>query len=166
MLATSADDGLRQRILVLRKVLPATRQLLMHTDLRSAKVQAIRRNPQVTWLFYDHVQQVQLHIQARAVIHHDDAIADELWASETESSLRCYLAPRTPGSASVHPDCNLPEHVRGRIPQRTEVQVGRANFAVIVSHVLQMEWLKLHPDGNRRAIIRPCETSPSEWLSV
>ena len=165
VLATETDNGLRQRILVLRHVDTEQQKLFAHTDLRSAKVAQIQRQPNVTWLFYDQSQQVQLHVHSMVSIHTNDDIADRFWASEPTSSLRCYLGHQAPGTVCRQPEHNLPDCVRGRIPDRSEVQPGRTNFAVIVAQVTEIEWLKLNQQGNLRARFFPFDNHPSEWLA-
>lgn len=152
VLATAADVTVRQRIVVLRKVESATRTLFAHTDLRSPKVAAMRTNPSVSWLFYDHASMIQLQIEGRAQLHEVDEVANELWQAEPESSLRGYLAPLSPGLVTKSPSPNLPADVVGRIPSREELMAARDHFCVVSCVAKRLEWLWLDRSGNRRAI--------------
>ncbi|MEZ6127828.1 MAG: pyridoxamine 5'-phosphate oxidase family protein [Planctomycetaceae bacterium] len=166
VLATCSEGTLRQRTLVLRQVHPEQRQILVHTDVRSGKVRAIRQSPQVTWLFYDTQHQVQLHLTGTATIHTDDAIADQLWNTQPQSSLRGYLGSLLPGRICDQPENNIPANLRGKIPTREELSSGRVNFAVICCLIDSAECLLLSPEGNRRAVFRYSsgQTASADWV--
>lgn len=53
ILGTSGHSGCELRTVVLRSVDPDARELICHTDLRSAKCTQIGRDPRVSWLFYE-----------------------------------------------------------------------------------------------------------------
>ena len=167
VLATSEADGCRQRVVVLRDVDVTRRTIYAHTDIRSAKVASIQRQPQVSWLFYDSASMVQLQLCGKAVIHKDDETADRFWNSEPESSLRGYLAPFAPSTVRDQSESNLPAKFVGRIPGRDELHSGRASFAVISCVIETMEWLLLRREGNLRARFQTLTTDnmTSEWLA-
>jgi hypothetical protein len=150
-LATYAAGQIRQRTVVLRSVDRTTRTLFFHTDLRSPKVAALRENPNASLLFYDAASSVQLLLQGRVTLHTDSELADDLWQNGPPESLRSYLAPNAPGAVSAEPTDNLPPDVRGRIPDRSELEPGRSQFMVLEVHVSEAEWLLLARSGNRRA---------------
>lgn len=151
VMATSADGIIRQRTLVLRAVDHEHRHLLFHTDRRSPKVRHILADPRISLLFYDHARAVQLQVRGTAAIHADDDLADAMWRSSPPEALRGYLAPLAPGTIVGRPNVNLPEHLRDRIPGRSEVESGRDNFAVICVKVLRLDYLLLARTGNLRA---------------
>ncbi|MFY9255670.1 MAG: pyridoxamine 5'-phosphate oxidase family protein [Fuerstiella sp.] len=167
VLATSDMDGCRQRVVVLRHVDVQHETIYVHTDLRSAKITSIQSQPQVSWLFYDAAAMVQLQLSGKAVIHTNDTTADRFWNSEPESSLRGYLAPHAPGTVCNLPESNLPASVIGRIPERDELQLGRANFAVISCKIQSMEWLLLRREGNLKARFQTPTSGDTtmEWLA-
>ncbi|MCP4509137.1 MAG: hypothetical protein GY826_22405 [Fuerstiella sp.] len=167
VLATCSNGEVRQRTVVLRKVERSARRILVHTDLRSPKLKSINNNPDVSWLFYDAVCQVQLQLTGLATVHTDDKIAEQLWQHETESSLRGYLAPYVPGTVRSVPESNLPDDMRQRIPQRDQLSAARENFAVISGAVKIADWLLLRPDGNLRArfTYEDGSVSSGNWLA-
>ena len=167
VLATSANGQLRQRTVVLRKTDAPARRIFVHTDLRSPKCNSVLSNPRVSWLFYDAVRQVQLQLTGPATIHTDDDVADRIWHAEAESSLRGYLAPYVPGTVRPAPESNLPNTVRERIPDRSELTSARANFVVISCVVDAADWLLLRPDGNLRArfAYEDGAVSTADWLA-
>lgn len=125
-------------------------------------------------LFYDHLRAVQMQLHGTARIHLDDALADNAWNASLPESLRGYLGPLAPGTVTEEPWTNLPEHLRGRLPERHEIEAGRPHFAVIEVAVEQLDWLLLLRDGNQRARFQYSVDSSadaarlpirSEWLS-
>jgi hypothetical protein len=167
VLATHSAQGSRQRTIVLRAVQRIRSSFLFHTDIRSAKVNEIRNNPQVSLLFYDHDKGVQLSVKGEARICTSDGTADLLWESGTPASLKMYSAPQTPGTKSPVPDSNLPEELKGRLPNRDEILSGRTNFCVIEVEARAVEWLRLSRDGNLRAefLISNGTLSEAHWLT-
>jgi general stress protein 26 len=139
------------RVVVLRRVEPAERVLICHTDRRSPKVADLLHHPAAAWTFYDAPAKVQLRVQGRVTVHTDDALADAQWAASTLSSRRCYLAPEPPGAETKSPSPNLPEAVRNQVPTEAEADPGRANFAVLRTVAERFDWLYLHHAGHRRA---------------
>jgi hypothetical protein len=137
---------------VLRRVDSEQGMLWMHTDVRSGKVEDIRREARVSLLFYDHSSESQLWVGGAAQVMTEGADVDWLWEHSAASSLRMYLAPGVPGSPAESGSCNLPEGVRGRIPEREELAAGRLNFAVLRVSVEELEWLQLSREGNLRAV--------------
>lgn len=167
VLATCSNGEVRQRTLVLRKVDAPGRRIFVHTDVRSPKYNSIRSNPNVSWLFYDAVRQVQLQLTGFATVHTDDDVADGIWRDEAESSLRGFLAPFVPGSVRPEPESNLPNSIRQSIPDRRQLSAARDNFAVISCLVATADWLLLQADGNLRARFRyeGGATSTADWLA-
>jgi len=146
-----AQDGTpRARTVVLRHADPDALELRCHTDRRSVKLREIEREPMVAWLFYDTKARVQLRIRARAMVHLDGAVFEEAWERTALMSRRCYLAPHAPGSAADGPSANLPDDAMDSDPSPQRSEAGRANFAVVQTRVLEMDWLWLRHDGHRR----------------
>ena len=139
------------RSVVLRRVLPEAGEIHCHTDVRSAKVAEIAREPRVAWHFYAPEHKLQLRVAAIAEFHATGARADEGWARSALSSRRCYLAPRAPGAACDAPSPNLPVGILDRRPTEEETLPGRANFGVVVTRAVAIDWLYLASEGHQRA---------------
>lgn len=167
VLATVSDNTVRQRMVVLRDVDISARRILIHTDLRSGKIAAIRKRPDVSWLCYDGATQTQLQMCGTAMIHTDDEVADRLWQQQPESSLRGYLGQLPPGATCQVAEVNLPELFRDKIPDRNQLASGRRNFAAISCVISELEWLKLGRHGNLRARFQYHSTGAvsAEWLA-
>ncbi len=150
ILATAGNGVCRQRIVVLRSVDTATRTILAHTDVRSAKVCALENARTASWLFYDASRKVQMQFVGQTQIHHDDKVSRQLWEQQPLSSLRGYLAPLPPGTRCETADVNLPADVRDRVPNANELAAAEQNFAAISCVASSIEWLQLRPSGNLR----------------
>ena len=115
--------------MVVRAVDRSLRKLTSHTDSRSPKLSGLRRTPEVTWLFHNHTDQVQLRIRATARV--------------PEANQRNYLGVVAPGTV-----LDQPGWLREPAPPMAPC------FAVIVTTVLEIDWLWLAPGGHRRARFR------------
>lgn len=151
VLGTQSLNSAAQRIVVLRAADADAGTLLIHTDIRSAKVQQLESNPTAALLFYDKARKVQLRVTAVASIHSDDELAEQLWQSESATSVKGYLGPLAPGTVCDKPDHNLlPEFIES-IPDRSQLDAARPNFAAIRFQVIQLDWLQLNRSGHLQA---------------
>jgi hypothetical protein len=146
--ATVAADGRpRQRIMVLRAADEAAGTLRLHTDLRSAKIDEIAREPRVAVLGYDHGAKLQVRAEGTARLHHGDAVAAAAWASSRPMSRACYATVPAPGDRIAGGgDFTLPPS-----GDSDAVAAGEANFAALVIAVTMLETLYLAHAGHRRA---------------
>ncbi len=145
------DEGLEARVLVLREVLPATRQLICHTDLRSSKIEEIQAHPWVSWHFWDARKNLQIRLKAQAQIHHQDDFAQAQWDKTSTGSLKIYATDPAPGTETAGPMAGLPAGWEDKRLERSDVEVGKKNFAVISTEVYAVDWLWLGRAGHRRA---------------
>ncbi|WP_437185785.1 pyridoxamine 5'-phosphate oxidase family protein [Planctomicrobium sp. SH668] len=160
ILGTVFENRPIQRIVVLREVARASCRIDAYTDVRSPKVDQIRFNPSVSWLFYDTTSRVQLSLEGGATLHVDDATADEHWLRANVTNRLGYLGVVPPGSRSATPSVNLPAELQGRVPTMEETETGRANFAVISCEVTAMDLLFINRSGNIRVRL---ERSGRDW---
>lgn len=151
VLATLTDRGCEQRTVVLRVVDQVRGSLFFHTDVRSGKVDQLRKDGRVSLLFYDHDRSVQLKIRGLASIHQEDEFAQSLWEAGTPASLKMYSAPSAPGTKCESVCHNMTETLLGRLPDRHEIESGRIHFCAIRVVVQSAEWLRLSQSGHLRA---------------
>ncbi|MFK7817431.1 MAG: pyridoxamine 5'-phosphate oxidase family protein [Planctomycetaceae bacterium] len=151
-LPVMTTSGPHARTIVLRAVSQQARELVFHTDVRSPKVQQLQSNSAANLVFYDTTSMTQIVVQGTAKVHTDDELTDREWNCTPGSSRRAYLAPMAPGQRTTEPSVNLPQSVVGRIPDESELEAGRTNFAVISVGVTSIDWLHLDRDGNLRAL--------------
>lgn len=138
-LASLAVEGPDVRTVVLRHADLEARQLLCHTDYRSPKVNELRQQPNVAWLFYHPVNKIQLRVRGTVAVHHDDKLARARWENSTHRSRQCYHAQLSPGTAMDTPQIGEP------------LASGFDNFAVIDCMVHDIDWLYLDSQGHLRA---------------
>lgn len=163
VLATSTARGPSTRYVVLRQVDRDRGVLGFHTDRRSEKWAELERDPRVSLCFFG--QSVQVRAEGRAILHHDDAVAELAWKRTGLMSRRCYLADPAPGSVLAAPDSGLPAHLAKERPSEAESAAGRVNFAVVTVPLQRLEWLHLAFEGHRRARFERVGQGPwrGEW---
>ena len=152
VVASVDADGLpQQRVMVLRKCVEADAIMRFHTDLRSAKVGEIGTRARVNVLGYDPAAKIQIRASGLAVVTDKGDAADAAWLASSPSSRRCYLTRYSPGSVTDKPMSGLPASLESRVPERSETEAGRTNFAVLTVTLDTLEWLYLAHDGHVRA---------------
>lgn len=141
-LATVGPDGRPQvRTVVLRGFDAAARLATVHSDLRAAKVAALRADPAAALHVWDDGAQVQVRIDGTAAISANDELARAEWARLHEGSRAAYRfqpAPATP----VEDPADIP---------RVDEAAAFAQFAVLRVRMDRLEWLHLAREGQRRA---------------
>lgn len=162
VVATVYNQQPQVRTVVLRDADVQKKKLFFHTDHRSPKLQQLQLRPQMSWLFYDKDIRMQLRIDATAVIHTNDEVANEAWEQARLSSRLTYTTTYASGTILSAPELiNL---------NQTEVEPGlitiaRKNFCVVETTVQQMDWMFLHHSGNRRALFN-YTTKEFQWIQV
>jgi pyridoxamine 5'-phosphate oxidase len=168
-LATIGIDGSPQtRTVVFRKFLPEERILLFHTDTRSPKIDEIKVNPKVAWLFYHPNEKMQFRIRGLATIHSDsdDELKISRWQATWNFGRRCYMG-EAPSQVAENVTSGMPETIKHREPTTDESEVGFHNFAVISTKITSIDCLELYAAGNRRSLFTWDENGNLEtnWLT-
>ncbi len=140
-LATSEiSGGIRQRTVILRE-LTKKKTLLFYTDLRSAKIEQINKNPHGSILFYNPSIQLQVFISGKINIHSEDSLWNDHLLKIEGRSLNDYNTQYAPGK-----------------PIKNPIAVTRTkdlNFAVLELIPNTIEYLKLRDEPSRiRAIFK------------
>lgn len=134
--ATVAADGTPEvRTVVLRAADPVAGTLDVHTDLRSAKVAALRLNARAALHVWDGAAHLQTRLTASVEVLTGAAVA-ALWQRVPETSQAAYgtvPAPGTPIAAAL-------DYAKSPDP---------AAFAVLRCRVLAIDALHLGPDHRR-----------------
>lgn len=166
VLANQASYGINMRTVVLRKVLPTAHTIICHTDKRSHKVSEIQEQAQVSWLFYDQAQNLQLRMAGTAQIHEQDELANQIWENSGIGSRKIYLAQYAPASPLSQASSGLPTGFEGKNLTEADVAQGRKNFAVISTQIHFIDWLYLNPKGHIRAQFHYKEgATQRQWVS-
>ena len=149
VLATVDDGQADARSLVLREVDAAERRLVFYTDARSPKVRQIEQSPQGTLIFYSRELGWQLRMQVRLNVETAGLAVSSRWAKlQTTAGARDYQSVAAPGRPLDAPLSEL--GVRG-------------HFAMIEAMAETVDWLELHPEGHRRAVLG---SRGSHWVQA
>ena len=77
MVIKSDFDG---RIVVLRKSDQKNNIVQFHSDIRSDKIEKLKKNSKAAMLFYDKEEKIQVRLKVECVINHDNDITKESWS--------------------------------------------------------------------------------------
>ena len=141
-LATAGPDHPDARIVILRAVDPHERTLVCFSDSRTHKVAGVRIQPVATWCFYDPVHRIQLRATGETRAHVNTAFTRAYWETLPHSSRRLYATVPRPGDRVLAP---------------WEIPFGdhpAEQFAVLVTTVHALDWLRLGPEHHERAKFR------------
>lgn len=154
------------RIVVLRRFWRKPARLAFHAHIGSPKIEQVKNNKNVSYLFYNAKENLQARIKGIAEIHTDDELADEQWEATALFSRRCYIG-KAPTQISKKPTHGMPEEIVDRDPTREESERGRANFAVISTRIKEIDCLELDVRGHRRSLFIWNENGGFEmkWLT-
>lgn len=153
-----ATDGPAARTVALRRCDVDTRRLMFHTDVRSQKVDQLAETPRAVWVGWDESSSQQFQFAGRTTVHADDAVADDLWATEPEENLGFYYKRAAPGDV-------LDQPVNCLEPAKISDERAREHFAAVRTIVDEITWLHLHPNIEYRARFRwDGERFEGEWI--
>jgi hypothetical protein len=156
----------RLRIVVLRRFWRRPPVLAFHAHRGSPKINQIRANPNVYWLFFHPKERLQVRINGRTTIHTEGDLHEEQWLATELFSRRCYIG-EAPSKESKKPTSGLPEDLADRQPTREESEQGKTNFVVISSTIDEIDCLEMNVKGHRRSLFKWHESGELEtkWLT-
>ena len=143
VVGTRSGSGAALRTVVLRAANVERRELILHTDARSAKAAELTRAPWVSWLFWDSRDKEQLRCEGPASLHRNDSLAAAQWRDLPTTSRANYRQPDPPGT---------PVDGRATLPSHGDTDDSAfARFLVVRCEVESLDWLRLDRSGHRRA---------------
>jgi pyridoxamine 5'-phosphate oxidase len=150
-LATVAPDGWPEaRTVVLRAADPAAGTLDIHTDLRSAKVAALRHAPRAALHVWDASAHLQARITASVTLLSGDEVAP-IWAKVPDASRQSYGTAPAPGLPIAF-DLDYAKHP------------DAASFAVLRCAVQTIDAVHLG-SNHRRARFQRSTDWAGQWLA-
>jgi len=158
-----SDNDLDGRVVVLRKASQVNNFIQYHSDIRSSKIEKVKKNSNCSILFYGKQEKIQLRLKAECTVHFNDEITKESWENTGHISRKCYLVTNGPGTESVTPTSGLDDKFDNFSYTKEESETGYKNFCVIRCKVKSIEWLYLAAKGHRRAIF-DLENNKKNWL--
>jgi pyridoxamine 5'-phosphate oxidase len=160
--ATINDNIPELRTVILRNVNVAEKSISFNTDIRSLKIEQLKSNDSVSWLFYDKISKIQLRIYAKAVVHYKNEVSELAWENSRLGSKMCYTTQQKPGSLIENP-----ELIEVNQLEMSEELLTFAydNFAVVTSKIHAIDYVILNRMGNKRAYF-DYENSVLQWRGV
>ncbi|EOZ92427.1 Pyridoxamine 5'-phosphate oxidase-related, FMN-binding protein [Indibacter alkaliphilus LW1] len=134
VLSSSAGAGVDSRYVVVRKV-EKDLQFFFFTDVRSTKINQLRKNPNVSLLFYHPQKRTQIRINGHALLHHQNDLAKNLWRKVQNEAQKSYNSKLAPGAEISDPHDAF---------YWQEDLSDSENFCVIQIHPEQIEALQLN----------------------
>ena len=101
------DNNIDGRIVVLRKSDQSNNLVQFHSDIRSDKIEILKKNPNASMLFYDKDEKIQVRLKVNCVINYKNEITKTSWDKTQHISRKCYLVDRGPGTVSDVPTSGL-----------------------------------------------------------
>ena len=139
------------RIVVLRKSDQHNNTVQFHSDIRSDKIEKLKKNPKAAMLFYDKEEKIQVRLKIECVVNHNNDITEESWSKTQHISRKCYLVDNGPGSESEIPTSGLKPELDNFDYTKEQSEEGYKNFTVIQCKIKFIEWLYLAAKVHRRA---------------
>ncbi|PDH19397.1 MAG: flavin-binding protein [Pelagibacterales bacterium MED-G40] len=158
------DEDLDGRVVVLRKADQQSSLIQYHSDIRSSKIERIRKNPNCSILFYGKDEKIQLRVKAKCEVNYNNDVTKESWKKTGHISRKCYLVTNGPGTVSDEPTSGLDNKFDNFNFTKEESEEGYKNFCVIQCKIKSIEWLYLAAKGHRRALLDLNESKKFTWL--
>ena len=156
----SSFDG---RIVVLRKSDQQNSLVQFHSDIRSDKIQKLKKNPNAEMLFYDKEEKIQVRLKVECTVNHNNDVTKESWSKTQHISRKCYLVDNGPGTESDIPTSGLKPELDNFEFTMEQSEEGYKNFTVIQCKIKTIEWLYLAAKGHRRARFE-IDNNKEYWL--
>ena len=156
-------DNLDGRIVVLRKSDQSSNLVQFHSDIRSDKIEILKKNANAAMLFYDKEEKIQVRLKVNCVINYNNEITKTSWDKTQHISRKCYLVDDGPGTESDIPTSGLKPELDNFEYTKEQSEEGYKNFTVIQCKIKSIEWLYLAAKGHRRAKF-DLENNKDSWL--
>ena len=158
------DTDIDGRVVVLRKADQKNNFIQFHSDIRSSKIEKIKKNPNCSILFYGKQEKIQLRLKTECEVNFNNEITKESWKKTGHVSRKCYLVTNGPGTVSEKPTSGLNGKFDNFDFTKEESEEGYKNFSVIKCKIKSIEWLYLAAKGHRRALINFEGSKKFTWL--
>jgi Pyridoxamine-phosphate oxidase len=133
--ASTVDNTIDQRTVVLRQWVLERRTIMFHTDIRSKKIQQFKNNSSCSCLFYSHEDKLQLRFSAVTHIHYQDRLSDCLFEEMTENQKKMYSSSNVPGDTFLSKGSHVDPY---------------SNFSVCVCNFDYLDLLFLNHQDHKR----------------
>ena len=151
------------RIVVLRKSDKLNNVVQYHSDIRSDKINKLKKNKNASMLFYDKEEKIQVRLKVDCIVNYNNEITKESWLKTGHMSRKCYLVDNGPGTRSDTPTSGLKPELDNFEFTMEQSEEGYKNSTGVQCKVKSIEWLYLAAKGHRRAKFN-LETNKDTWL--
>ncbi|MBD1132805.1 pyridoxamine 5'-phosphate oxidase family protein [Pelagibacterales bacterium SAG-MED45] len=151
------------RIVVLRKADKENNLVQFHSDIRSDKIDMLKKNSNAAMLFYDKGEKIQVRLKVECIVNHENDITKKSWEKTQHISRKCYLVDNGPGTISDEPTSGLKPELDNFEYTKEQSEEGYKNFTVVQCKIKSVEWLYLAAKGHRRARF-DLENNKDSWL--
>ena len=131
------------RIVVLRKSDQKNNIVQFHSDIRSDKIEKLKKNPKASMLYYDKEEKIQVRLKIECTVNHNNDVTKESWSKTQHISRKCYLVDNGPGFETDTPTSGLKPELDNFDYTKEQSEEGYKNFTVIQCKVKSIEWLYL-----------------------
>lgn len=139
------------RIVILRKVEFEYRFIDFHTDIRSNKVEELKANNSLSFVFYEPQELEQIRIWGTAEIHHKNETARKEWNDLGPGSKKIYSISKPPGETIDDPDEPFPSFFGSKELESDQLEDGYQNFCCVRCSIDHVDWLKIERHRHLRA---------------
>ena len=150
-LASVGEDGGEVRIVRLRAVDEREGTLTVYTDLASAKVGELQRNPRASLVIWDAARNFQVRLRVTVQVQ-SGADVERFWPEMTGDAQRAYGGMPPPGTAIDDPKTH------SRIPQIERL-------AVLTMKIEEIDTVSLEEPCHHRALFRRVDAFKGQWLA-
>ncbi len=88
---------------VVHRKFTAEQHVLIFTDNRSDKMKALKANPEASLLYYHDRHSLQLRLEGKITIHHQNEISRKYWPGVKGSGAKDYISVLPPGTPIKSP---------------------------------------------------------------
>ena len=157
------QSDLDGRIVVLRKADIKNNLVQFHSDIRSDKIEKLKKSSKAALIFYDKEEKIQVRLKVECIINYNNNVTKESWSKTQHISRKCYLVDNGPGTESDTPTSGLKPELDNFEFTIEQSEEGYKNFTVIQCKIKSIEWLYLAAKGHRRARF-DIDNSKDTWL--
>lgn len=148
----TVENGIAEmRTVVLRKTVTKARQLYFYTDIRSEKVDQIKINKTLSWLFYHPKKNFQIRATGSTTIQDKNKLTEQIWKNLPSYGRKTYGTIQSPSTPLSQLSDDLPTLWKKEEIELADTEYAYENFAVVVSEIGALEWLLLQRSGHQRA---------------
>ena len=153
--ATSENNLVNNRTVVLREFNYDKKYLCYHTNFSSEKISELKKNNNIACLFYSKKDKIQIRINGQAQINNNNQLCEQKWEAMSDLSKSCYFQNHNPGRKIANPD---------EVKQSLNDSMSKL-FTIINVDIEKIDWLYLSRHGHKRAFFLKKNNFDGYWVA-